>query len=80
MHVEDEENEKSGAGGEESTFESWAEDFRAKQRVKYKDYHEEKYERNEKRFGGVSKTSGKTLFIGIIAVAIVIAAAMLMLS
>jgi 5-methylcytosine-specific restriction endonuclease McrBC GTP-binding regulatory subunit McrB len=80
MHVEDEEDEKSGSGGDESTFESWAEDFRAKQRVKYKDYHEEKYEKNEKRFREAYKTSGKTLFIGIVAVAIVIAAAVLMLT
>jgi hypothetical protein len=81
MHGEHEEEEKSGSGdGDERNFESWAEDFRAKQRAKYKDYHEEKYEKNERRFRGINKTSGKTLLIGIVAVAVVIAAAVMLLT
>lgn len=81
MQVEDEEDRKSGSGGrDKSTFENWAEDFRAKQRLKYKDYHEEKYEKDEKVLHAAYKTSGKTIFIGIVAVAIAIAAAVLMLS
>lgn len=81
MQLNDEEERNSGSGGgDKSTFESWAEDFRAKQRVKLQNYHEEKYEKNEKRFRGVYKTSGKTLFIGIVAIAVVIAAALMMLT
>ena len=80
MQLNDEEERNSGsARGDDSTFERWAEDFRAKQRVKLQNYHEEKYEGNEKRFRGVYKTSGKTLFIGIVAIAAVIAAALIVL-
>ena len=81
MDLQEEEERNAGSGDtDEGTFESWAEDFRAKQRVKFQNYHEEKYGKKEQRFRGIYKASGKTLFIGIVAVAVVIAAALMMLN